>query len=129
MTGVPSESVGQDCVRFLCELMNANAEYVGLTKNTVWNPACWSIAMMNGDFNMNKSVSREMLNSIVCKRFGVTSNLDADTYPGVIMKHTIDSKRITISVFSSGKVLITGANSRHQIETCVRMVHFLCSFT
>jgi len=84
---------------------------------------------MNGDFDVGKKVSREMLNSVVCKKFGVVSNLDADTYPGVIMKHVIESKKITISVFSSGKVIITGANSRYQIETCVRMVRFLCSFT
>lgn len=93
--------------------MNRNIEYLDLPNKTEWNPSCWKIAMMNADFNMGKKISREMLNSVVCRKFGVTSNLDADTYPGVIMKHMIAGKEITISVFASGKVLIVGSNSRY----------------
>lgn len=75
--------------------------------------------MMNGDLCVGRTVSRETLNSIVCQQYGITSNLDADTYPGVIMKYSVYGKQITISVFSSGKVIITGANARTQIERCV----------
>lgn len=127
MTGVTSEKCGMECVQCLGNVLNHHREYLDITERIEWNESKWSIAMMNGDLDVGHKVSREMLNSIVCRRYGITSNLDADTYPGVIMKYKIGEKQITISVFSSGKVIITGANARAQIETCVRLVRFLCS--
>lgn len=128
MTGVTSERDGINCVAFLCSLLNENKDYLELEHDLDgWSNSCWSIAMMNGDFDVGRTVSREVLNSVICRKYGIISNLDADTYPGVIMKYNIENKQITISVFSSGKVIITGANSTRQIETCVRLVRFLCS--
>lgn len=58
----------------------------------LWNESRMTVAMMNGDLSVGHSVSREILNSVVCRKYGVTSNLDADTYPGVIMKYKIGEK-------------------------------------
>lgn len=127
MTGVTSEREGLECVQFLCGMLNENKEYLELSHPVSWSESDWTIAMMNGDLDVGSAVSRETLNSIVCKQYGITSNLDADTYPGVIMKYSVYGKQITISVFSSGKVIITGANARIQIERCVQLVRFLCS--
>ena len=129
MTGVRSERDGKGCVQYLINLLNHYKEELKLSigdSELTWKDASWSIAMMNGDFDVKKKISREYLHSIVCPRYGIVSNLDADTYPGVIMKHTIGEKKVTVSVFSSGKVIITGANARSQIENCVRLVTFLC---
>ena len=127
MTGVTSEKSGMECIQCLGNVLNNHREYLDLDERIEWNESKWSIAMMNGDLDVGYTVSREMLNTIICRRYNITSNLDADTYPGVIMKYKIGEKQITISVFSSGKVIITGANARIQIETCVRLVRFLCS--
>ena len=127
MTGVQSEEDGQGCVKYLVNLLNTNRLILGLSGEVKWDDSKWDIAMMNGDFDVGRKISREYLHTIVCPQYGVVSNLDADTYPGVIMKHLVGTKQITVSVFSSGKVIITGANAKDQIESCVRLVVFLCS--
>lgn len=127
MTGVRSEKNGQDCIHFIRSILNRYAEHLNIKDEVVWMKDNWRIAMMNGDLDLKMTISREFLHSILCPKYGITSNLDADTYPGVIMKHVVDTKQITISVFSSGKVIITGANARSQIEFCSKLVHFLCS--
>ena len=127
MTGVQSEDDGQGCVRYLVGVLNDRRMVLELSGELRWDVSQWSIAMMNGDFDIGKKISREYLHSIICPQYNVVSNLDADTYPGVIMKHNFGGKQITVSVFSSGKVIITGANAMDQIESCVRLVMFLCS--
>lgn len=77
-----------------------------------WDPSNMSVAMMNGDFSVGFPIRREILNSDICRWYNIKSNLDADTYPGVIMNYELDGKTVTMSVFSSGKVIITGGKSR-----------------
>lgn len=127
MTGVKSEEDGSNCIRYMIRLLSTFQKKLSLDSVPPWDPSKWQIAMMNGDFSVGYRISRELLHSIMCPKYGITSNLDADTYPGVIMKHNVGEKTITISVFSSGKVIVTGANARTQIEECVKLVKFLCS--
>ena len=127
MTGVKSEKDGQECVRYMGTIFTKFGSQIGMKSKLSWDSSAWQIAMMNGDFSVGHRISRELLHSIMCPKYGITSNLDADTYPGVIMKYPVQGKIITISVFSSGKVIVTGANAQIQIETCVKLVQFLCS--
>lgn len=62
---------------------------IGIKQTLVWDASAWQIAMMNGDFSVGHRISRELLHSILCPKYGITSNLDADTYPGVIMKYPV----------------------------------------
>jgi hypothetical protein len=92
MTGVRSEENGQDCIRFLISILNRHSSHLKIGTTVEWRETNWDIAMMNGDLDLKMTVSREFLHSILCPKYGIVSNLDADTYPGVIMKYAYGKK-------------------------------------
>lgn len=146
LTGVKTPADGVGCMKFILKLFESQHEALSLPEKVEWNGDKWRIAMMNGDLDLGFSVSREVLHGGICPKYGIKSNLDADTYPGVIIKYPFTyegvvekkvkgvivkerktiHKVVTISVFASGKAIITGSNSQEQIEECVKLVHFLC---
>ena len=146
LTGVKTPADGIGCMKFILSLFESQNEALKLPSKIDWNSENWRIAMMNGDLDLGFTISREVLHGGICPKYGIKSNLDADTYPGVIIKYPfvyegIVEKRVkgviqkelktinkvvTISVFASGKAIITGSNSQGQIEECVKLVDFLC---
>ena len=104
------------------------------------------IALINSDFDIHFEVNREILHREILKA-GIYSTYEPCIYPGVNIKyfynpsknkiHGIcscegycdgkgnndDCKKITIAVFKSGKVIITGGNSLEQLTTSYQFIY------
>lgn len=105
----------------------------------------YDITMINSDYKLNFSVDREKLHNILMNETGLMSVFDGNIYPGVKMYYYWNlfnkenngickcsnkikckgkgnglgehkCKKITVVIFQSGSVMITGANSDYQIE-------------
>jgi len=98
-----------------------------------------NIVMINSDFHIGFEINREKLHRIICDR-KYYSSFEPIIYPGVNIKYYYNlsnltdgickcaglcdgkgsngnCKRITIAVFNSGNIIITGGRSIHQINT------------
>ena len=105
------------------------------------------IVLINSDFELGYQIDREALHDEIID-FGFYSSFEACIYPGVNIKYFIntnnveqgicnccglcngkglgngdgDCKKITIAVFKSGSVIITGARNKSQLEECYRFI-------
>ena len=96
--------------------------------------------LINSDFDIYSEVNREILHRLIVDR-GYYSSYEPCTYPGVNIKYMYnnlydkcgickcdcncngkgeglgigDCKRVTIAVFNSGKIIITGGKSKEQL--------------
>ena len=102
------------------------------------------IVMINSDFHIGFEINREKLHRIICDR-KYYSSFEPIIYPGVNIKYYYNlsnpnsgickcdglcdgkgsngyCKRITIAVFNSGNIIITGGRSIHQINTAYAFI-------
>lgn len=111
----------------------------------------YSITMINSDFNMNYRIDRTKLYKMMLQKYGVYTSYNPDDYQGVnigymlnadnperdgkckcAVRCTFDKKErkkkknrcklITIVVFQSGSVIITGANEDEQLMEAYRFI-------
>ena len=110
--------------------------------------------MFNTDFSTNFKLLRDVLFEMVCSEYNlVLSEYEPDIYPGVKIRYFDNKKKQrnsegvctcspqcngkgngngngkckmgTISVFQSGKIIITGANSYHQVTEMYEFINRL----
>jgi TATA-box binding protein (TBP) (component of TFIID and TFIIIB) len=110
----------------------------------------YKIALINSDFKVNFEVKRDKLHNVLKRQYNVRCSFEPCIYPGVkiqffwnatnIHKDGIcrcsktcvlgkgvgaidrDCKKITIAVFQSGCVIITGAQTTQQIDDTYRFI-------
>ena len=109
------------------------------------------IRLINSDFKLNTQIKRDKLNVIIQERYGIYSSFEPCIYPGVKVQYywniannkgtgtgicncTVpcngkgqglahgDCKRITIAIFQSGCIIITGAQTTDQIKSAYDFV-------
>jgi TATA-box binding protein (TBP) (component of TFIID and TFIIIB) len=103
------------------------------------------IAMINTDFDCGFKVKREVLQRLVTDK-GYYSSFEPTIYPGVNIKYYFNKdkqnngicncegkcngkgkdgfcKKITVAVFNSGKIIITGGQSYEQLNTAYDFIH------
>lgn len=122
MTGLKSVELGKQTLDYLVELVNELKE----DRITLGE---YSIALFNTDFDIGFKVNREKLNRHLYS-LGIYTSFEPCIYPGVNIKYYYktsnqsglcecqpmcsgkgcngDCKKITIAVFNSGKIIITG---------------------
>lgn len=108
-----------------------------------------NIVLINSDFDIKYKVQRDILHREIVDA-GMYSSYEPCIYPGVNIKYFFNSnqsngickcsaicngkgdgcsdggcKKITVAVFKSGKIIITGARSREQLELSY---HFITTF-
>ena len=76
-----------------------------------------SVKMINTNFSLNSSVN---LNKVIAKfsaRAGFKVTFDPDRYSAVKVKFMPkpDQKQVTASIFSTGKIIVTGAQTLDEI--------------
>lgn len=104
----------------------------------------YKIALINSDFKVNFEVKRDKLHTVLKQQYGVRCSFEPCIYPGVKIQYfwnkkqhfknglckcslpcihgkgdgngDMDCKKITIAVFQSGCVIITGAQTTQQID-------------
>jgi TATA-box binding protein (TBP) (component of TFIID and TFIIIB) len=144
MTGVRSLEMSQDTLRWLIQHVNETcatnpvfAKAPVITKE--------EIQLINTDFSIGAKVRRDVLHRILTEKYGLNSSYESAIYQGVktkffynaqrapttspgvcgctrLCKGTGDGskvgecKKITISPFQTGQVIITGARAMEQIN-------------
>ena len=103
------------------------------------------VRMINTDFAVNMKIERRTLHEVYINKYGCICSYEPETYPGVKLhfywnaKHPVQDgicrclsvcngkgngigncKRVTVSTFHSGKILITGANTFEQVNDAYR---------
>lgn len=114
----------------------------------------YRIQLINSDFKLGFPIRRDRLNEIVQNDYNVRSNFESCTYPGVKIEYnwncytTCDGvcrcsdtkkcsgkndgsgnlmcKKVTIAVFQSGSIIITGAQNSDQIEKAYAFICGVC---
>lgn len=98
---------------------------VAMTHSMKVPPACsdCKIAMINTNFSLNMKLSQYGITDIFTKN-GYNVSFDPDRYSAVKVKfEPIEGgKRVTASIFSTGKVIVTGAENLKEIAEAYRAI-------
>jgi len=141
MTGVPTAEFSQEAIQFVInEITKKDPEIftgaAGMTK--------FRIQLINSDYSINRQIYQEKLHKVLSNVYNLFSSHESTIYQGVNTKYYYNKKgnplrpgicecktscsgqgngsgegeckRITISPFSSGKIIITGAREMDQIN-------------
>lgn len=142
ITGVKSIDKGNDTINFLIEIIrNIYTRYnKGVIKSidTLMN-SDYRIRLINSDFKINFEIRLDHLYNIATKKYNITCSYEPCIYPGAKIEYYYPNngyckcktfcngksdvcKKITIAVFQSGCVIITGANKIEHIEVAYAFI-------
>lgn len=140
MTGVTSEEFSKGVILWMMDVFSRlstpiSKEPLALKK--------FAVQLLNSDYKVNGLVRRSELHKILCDTYRLSSTLETTIYQGVNTKYyynkesrsnkgicscpkfcsgqgdgeTIGAcKRITIAVFQTGSIIITGARTQSQLD-------------
>ena len=146
MTGLKFEKQGKEVLNIVKDILiekNKGEIFDGKTLEIT----DYKIVLINSDFDIGYSVNREKLDREIID-MGLFSTYEPCMYPGVNIKYYFntrydkcgickceckcdgkgeglgngDCKRVTVAVFASGKIIITGGKSNEQL---VESYHFI----
>jgi len=141
MTGVPTNEFSQDAIKFVIdEIKMKDPEVFGGTPGL----NKFRVQLINSDYSINRQIYQEKLHKVLSNTYNLFSSHESTIYQGVNTKYYYNKKgnplrpgicecktactgqglgdgdgqckRITISPFSSGKIIITGAREMDQIN-------------
>ena len=143
------QHVANEAIR-LNEIRKTNGQTAVLADGDVPTPSNFIIRMINSDFTVPFKIRRKDLFMLIVNKYGKSCNFQAETYPGVKLQYyynTMNSgsdcgtctciapcfgkdkgqgdgkcKKVTVAIFQSGKVLITGSNSFEQVDEAYRFI-------
>jgi len=146
MTGLKNESQGKETVNILVNLINklSTDKKECICKTDVLQCLWTKTVLINSDFDMGFKIDRETLHRLIIEA-GYFSSFEACIYPGVNIKYYYNSlienrgicscehmcngkeingqcKKITIAVFNSGKIIITGGCSYKHIDVAYQFI-------
>jgi TATA-box binding protein (TBP) (component of TFIID and TFIIIB) len=112
-----------DCKRILGQLSFILKVVLGLESDAPIGDI--SVKMINTNFSLNASVN---LNKIIQKFSqinGVKVTFDPDRYSAVKLKFTPkpEQKQVTASIFSTGKIIVTGAQTLEEIAGAYELIN------
>jgi TATA-box binding protein (TBP) (component of TFIID and TFIIIB) len=139
MTGVTSEKYSRDVLSWVIELFKCFETPVCEKPLQVER---FSVQLLNSDYKMNALVRRDELHKILVNKYKLFSTLETTIYQGINTKFFYNTnnpgvgicrcanfckgqgtgegdgqcKRITISIFRTGRIIITGARQLQQIR-------------
>ena len=143
MTGVTSESFSRNVVLWLIDHLKQLKEPIAEKPLEI---SKFSIQLLNSDYKVNAMVKRDELHRILTSQYRLFSTLETTIYQGVNTKYYYNEvapqvarnkgicqcprpcsgqgdgksvgncKRVTISVFQTGSIIITGARNQSQLD-------------
>ena len=139
MTGVTSEKFARDSVEWLLQCIKMLPESPFQGDASIQR---MSVQLINTDYALNKFINQEALHKILINEYNLFSMLEKTIYQGVNTKFFYNTKnpgvgicncenfckgqgtgegegeckRITISIFRTGRIIVTGARQLKQIE-------------
>lgn len=156
MTGVISKEHSMLAINMVIRLLNKKKiEYISDIDKEI-EISDFKTVLINSDYDCGFEIQRENLLSILINDYNLSVNYEPENYPGVkvaffwndIYKNEItglckckkkcvgkgsgkkinECKKVTIAIFQSGKIIITGGNDLLQIKTVYDFLNkILCS--
>lgn len=143
MTGVPTSEFSQDSINYVIDQIKKHDGEVFLV-NSDASLTKFRVQLINSDYSINRHIHQEKLHKVLSNVYNLFSSHESTIYQGVNTKYYYNKKgnplrpgicecklactgqglgdgdgqckRITISPFSSGKIIITGAREMDQIN-------------
>jgi len=149
MTGITSEEYSKNTLMWLIDKFNT------FTKPISNNPISikkFSVQLLNSDYKMNALVRRDELHKILVNQYKLFSTLETTIYQGINTKYYYNEKsiqkngicwcerpcsgqgdgkelgnckRITIAIFQTGSVIITGARNHEQLNESYEFMNII----
>lgn len=81
----------------------------------------FDIQMINLNFGAGTQLHLQSLRDR-CTERGYVASYDSDMYPGLNVKVPVGDRHATVLLFRSGKVIVTGSKSAHELETAHALI-------
>lgn len=146
MTGVTSEEFAKKTMEWLLETIKLLPESPFKTTPSIQR---FSVQLINTDYALNKFINQDVLHKILINEYNLFSMLEKTIYQGVNTKFFYnirnpgvgicqcqkfckgqgtgdgegECKRITMSIFRTGRIIITGARQIKQIEAAYEFLN------
>jgi hypothetical protein len=140
MTGVPDEEFSRNAIKWLIKVINDFS--VSITQVPL-ELKKFTVQLLNSDYKVNTLIKRAELHRILCTKYHLSSTFETTIYQGVNTKYYYNDKtseknglckcdkfcngqgdgtdiglckRITIAIFQTGSIIITGARTQRQLD-------------
>ena len=146
MTGVTSESFAYKTIEWLLHTLQTLPQSPFKTVPSIQR---FSVQLINTDYALNKFINQDALHKILINEYNLFSMLEKTIYQGVNTKFFYNTanpgtgicqctvpckgqgtgegngqcKRITMSIFRTGRIIITGARQMKQIEAAYEFLN------
>jgi len=146
MTGVTSEEFAQRSIDWLLEKLLMLPVVPFPDKPAIQR---FSVQLINTDYSLNKFINQDALHKLLVNQYNLFSMLEKTIYQGVNTKFFYNArnpgmgicqcenfckgqgtgdgegqcKRITMSIFRTGRIIITGARRLHQIQSAYQFLN------
>jgi hypothetical protein len=147
MTGVTSEEYSKNVLGWVIDLFHKFEN--PLSEKTLQIDR-FSVQLLNSDYKMNALVRRDELHKILVNHYKLFSTLETTIYQGINTKYYYNEKvekkdgicwcervcngqgdgkelgnckRITIAIFQTGSVIITGARNHNQLNEAYEYIN------
>jgi len=121
VTGCTSPAEFQRVADAVCDFMS---EVAGI-ETSDGTPAVrlcdFDVQMINLNFGAGMQLPLRDLRDR-CVEQGYVASYDTDMYPGLNVKVPVDQRRVTVLMFKSGKVIVTGAKTALELETAYGLI-------
>lgn len=146
MTGINNEFQGENTIQTLCKEFNIlqEKEKIFDTEDMIQSIEDLTTVLINSDFDIGFPIDREALHRAIIES-GYYSSYEPCNYPGVNIKYYRNPlrqnfgicdcekpcngkgkddtcKRITVAVFKSGKIIITGGRDKSDISVAHKFI-------
>lgn len=151
MTGLKTIPQGKYNVDFIVNFIKkCNREFEIVEDESVLECKNYRVRLINSDFKVDIEIRRDRLHKIIQKEYGFFCSYEPCIYPGVKIQYSFNEepqackgicdckvkcngkgdgngqgncKRVTISVFQSGCIIITGAQTVEQIDITYNVIN------
>jgi TATA-box binding protein (TBP) (component of TFIID and TFIIIB) len=148
MTGVTSEQFAREAIEWLLYTIHSlpQSPFAEPASAAIQR---FSVQLINTDYSLNKFINQDALHKILINEYNLFSMLEKTIYQGVNTKFFYNTrniekgicecekfckgqgsgegegecKRITMSIFRTGRIIITGAREMKQIEAAYRFLN------
>ncbi len=149
MTGIPAEEFAKETLVWLLDILKGIQASVFAEPPSLQK---FKVQLINSDYQVAHAIHRTALHSILSRTYGLFSTFESTIYQGVNTKYYYNDKhpdpdrpgiclckvkckgqgsgsgpgeckRITMSVFQTGKIIITGGRYLYQLEEAYRFLN------
>jgi TATA-box binding protein (TBP) (component of TFIID and TFIIIB) len=147
MTGVTNEQFSRDVIQHVIREFNKLPTSITSVPLELKK---FAVQLLNSDYKINMLIKRAELHRILCNQYNLSSTLETTIYQGVNTKYYYNEKapekngickcvkfcngqgdgsalglckRITIAIFQTGSIIITGARTHNQLDEAYTFIN------